>query len=78
MRIPQEERSYGDFIILGPYRDMLFTEVQLSELRIPKSKSPDADAPFCMTVMLILLHRTSFRIISKKSITIPFVSSSVN
>ena len=39
MRIPQEERSYGDFIILGPYRDMLFTEVQLSEL-IEQKKIP--------------------------------------
>lgn len=36
MRIPQEERDYGDFIILGPYRDTFYTELQLSELMIQK------------------------------------------
>ena len=30
--IPQEECAYGDFIVLGPYRDMLLTELQLREL----------------------------------------------
>lgn len=37
MPIPEEECSYGDFIILGPYRDMLFTELQLSELMEQKN-----------------------------------------
>lgn len=32
MRIPEEESAYGDFIILGPYRDMLYTELQIREL----------------------------------------------
>ena len=32
MRIPQAEQAYGDFILLGPYRDTLYTELQLSEL----------------------------------------------
>lgn len=32
LRIPEEERGYGDFIILGPYRDQLLSEFGLKEL----------------------------------------------
>lgn len=36
MKIPKEESTYGDFIILGPYRDMVYTELQISELMAQK------------------------------------------
>ena len=37
MPIPEEEGAYGDFIIMGPYRDMALTELQLSELMEQKN-----------------------------------------
>lgn len=39
MKIPKEEEHYGDFIIMGPYRDMLYTELQICEL-IEQKKIP--------------------------------------
>jgi len=36
MTIPEDERPYGDFVIIGPYRDMLLTELQLNELMSQK------------------------------------------
>lgn len=32
MRIPEEESQYGDFLVMGPYRDMYLNDVRLHEL----------------------------------------------
>lgn len=32
LRVPEEEAQYGDFLIMGPYRDMHLNDVRLNEL----------------------------------------------